>query len=177
MHAAAAPLQYVAAHSLAGSVPAAKVVQVPSADAPAAAVHAWHVPLQELEQHTPSAQKPLKHSPPTLQAEPAGSFGVQAPPRQVVPLLHCASEAQLARHAPAPSHVVKPHSLPGSALATTAEQAPFTWAPVVSAQASHVPPHTESQQTPSVQNPEVHWLPAVQVEPCALRATHVPALQ
>jgi hypothetical protein len=33
------------------------------------------------------------------------------------------------------------------------------------AQNWHLPPHAFSQQTPSVQNPDMHWLPAVQVAP------------
>ncbi len=150
---------------------------MPSAGAPVATVQPWQAPSHEPLQHTPSAQKPEKQSPPAVQAEPLGSFGAHVPPEQTVPLLHCESELQPARHAPVPSQKPKPHSAAGSALATMLEQAPFTWEPVSREQASHVPPHAESQQTPSVQKPEPHWLPAVQAAPCALRATHVPALQ
>ena len=177
MHAAAVPLQYVAAHSEAGSVPAAYVVQVPSALEPVATVQPWQAPLHEPLQQTPSAQKPEKQSAPVVQAEPLGCFGAHVPPEQTVPLLHWASDVHGARHAPAPSQVEKPHSLPGSVFATTLEHAPFTCAPVTSEHAWHVPPHAESQHTPSVQKPEVHWLPALQAEPWAFRATHVPALQ
>jgi hypothetical protein len=153
------------------------VVHVPLAGAPVATVQPWQAPSHEALQHTPSAQKPEKQSAPTAHAEPLGSFGAHVPPEQTVPLLHWESELQPARHAAAPSQRPKPHSLAGSALATTGAQAPFTWEPVSSEQASHVPPHAESQQTASVQKPEAHWLPALQAAPCALRATHVPALQ
>jgi len=45
-------------HSLSGSVPAATVPQVPSEPPPfLAALHAWHLPVQDVLQHTPSTQK------------------------------------------------------------------------------------------------------------------------
>jgi hypothetical protein len=46
------PQTYVVAHT----VLAGNVVHVPSADAPCAAAHAWHVPLHATLQHTPSKQ-------------------------------------------------------------------------------------------------------------------------
>ena len=61
-----------ALHSLAGSVPSVTLLQVPSADCPVSfARQETQVPLQALLQHTLSAQKPDKHSPPAAQAWPA----------------------------------------------------------------------------------------------------------
>jgi len=47
------------AHSLSGSVPKPMTPQAPSAPVPfLAVVQAWHVPLQEVLQQTPSVQNP-----------------------------------------------------------------------------------------------------------------------
>jgi hypothetical protein len=46
-----------------------------------------------------------------------------------------------------------------------------------SAQASHWPSQALLQQTPSVQNPVVHWLPWVHAAPFAFTGRHRPAAQ
>jgi hypothetical protein len=44
-------------------VPSDRIVQVPSLDAPRAAVHAVHEPVHGWSQHTPSATLPLAQPP------------------------------------------------------------------------------------------------------------------
>src|SRR5690606_28753664 len=60
-----------AAHSLSGSLPAWMGPQTPSAPLPfLARVHAEQVPAHAVSQQTPSAQKPLAHWSPAVQASP-----------------------------------------------------------------------------------------------------------
>jgi hypothetical protein len=76
------PLHSASPHSLAGSVLEANAVQVPSAEAPDAAAHAWHVPAHALSQQTPSAQKPVPHWLAAVQGLATASFWEQVPPLQ-----------------------------------------------------------------------------------------------
>ena len=70
-------------HSLPGSVPPLIGPQVPSAPCPLmAAVHALHVPEQEVLQQTPSATKPLVHSFAPPAELPLDFFATHEPPEQ-----------------------------------------------------------------------------------------------
>lgn len=101
---APAPSQLVFPHPFSGSVPAGRGVQVPALPLSA---HETHAPLHAVSQQTPSAQKPLTHSHPSVQAPPP-CFARQAPAlHQLVAVLHSEPQAwaQLVRHAPTPSQV------------------------------------------------------------------------
>ena len=74
-------------HMLVGSEPPAGTgVQVPAL-APSA--HERHLPVQSVLQHTPCAQKPLAHSPPSPQTAPGGL-------RPHEPFVHTAGASQSA---------------------------------------------------------------------------------
>jgi hypothetical protein len=79
--------------------------------------------------------------------------------------------------AAAPPQKVAPHSLPGSVPAAYAVHVPSEDAPAAAAQAWQGPLHAALQQTPSVQKPEVHWLPALQEVPPANFGVQAPPLQ
>jgi hypothetical protein len=148
-HEAATPLQVYAPQSPAGSVWAEALVHVPSAPG---RLQAWQSPVQPWLQHTPSAQALDWHSPLLAQPTPLALKQV-AEPLQVV------SSA---------------HSLAGSWYAGTLVQVPVEPAML---QARQVPVQVESQQTPSAQKPETHWLAAVQEAAGCFFGVHVPALQ
>jgi hypothetical protein len=75
----------------------------------------------------------------------------------------------------APLQLVAPtHSLEGSWNAGTLVQMPTVPATL---HARHVPVQVESQQTPSAQNPERHWLAPVQAAAGCFFGVHVPPLQ
>jgi hypothetical protein len=171
---AAAPLQKVAPHSDAGSVLTAMGRQVPG---PAARLHAWHVPSQAPLQHTPSAQKPDWHSLAASHSEAAGCFGSQVPAWQNAPGLQSASTPHSPMQAALPLHSDRPHSPAASVRAATGVQVPSAEAPSPAAHTSHVPLQAPSQQTPSVQVPERHWLDAVQPVPRWSFGAQLPALQ
>jgi len=67
----------LSAHSPLSDSPALRLAQVPSVPPVFAAVHAMHWPLQAVLQHTPSAQKPLTQSPPTVQGAPRAAAPTQ----------------------------------------------------------------------------------------------------
>jgi len=85
-------------------VPAGRLVQVPSALAPSASLHALQPPRQALSQHTPSTQRPEAHCAPLLQAAPSASVEVQLPAVQVAPGAHCDEEEHVVGHAAVPPH-------------------------------------------------------------------------
>src|SRR3569833_1091789 len=72
----------VAAHWLRGSLPGANTVQVPSAQAPIAAVHARQSPVQALSQQTPWAQTLLRHWPGVVHGVPFACMARQTPLEQ-----------------------------------------------------------------------------------------------
>jgi hypothetical protein len=134
------------AHSLSGSRFAAIVPHVPSAPEPFfAAVQALQSVLQTELQQTPSAQKPLVHSPLFVQLVPFAS----------------------SEHAPVPLHDNPPkHSLSGSRPAPMLPQTPLTPEPFFTAvQAWQVPVQTALQQTPSAQKPLTHSVPSTHASP------------
>src|SRR5262245_30021914 len=63
-------------HSSRGSVPSCAVTQVPTVPCPAQVMQTWS---QAALQQTPSAQKPLAHSPPIAHAVPSGLPGASMP--------------------------------------------------------------------------------------------------
>jgi hypothetical protein len=67
------PVQVVSAGQVSGSGFPFTAVQAP------AALQAWQVPAQAESQHTPSAQKPIAHSPPLVQGAPSGLPVAQVP--------------------------------------------------------------------------------------------------
>jgi hypothetical protein len=77
---------------------------------------------------------------------------------------------------PWPSHVPATHvpvQLPSTVPAPTGLQVPCP----LTLQRWQVPQPEDWQQTPSVQNPEVHWLVLVQLAPLACGAAQTPPLQ
>ena len=66
------------------------------------------------------------------------------------------------------------HSLSGSVPGPTKEQVPTDPALL---QRWQRPLHTLPQQTPSVQKPELHWLPVTQTTPFGFFGKHDPAEQ
>ena len=64
--------------------------------------HAWHCPLQDWSQQTPSAQNPEAHWFAPAQAAPGPSWGVQTPAEQKLLAEQSASRTQSPRHAVAP---------------------------------------------------------------------------
>lgn len=104
-----------------------------------ASAHASHCPVQATLQHTPSAQKPLTHSPAIVHDRPV--FSLQAP---------------------VASQLLMPLQLPGSSALVTATQVPPP--PVQAWQVEH---DALPQQVPSTQAALVQSLAAVQVCPFA----------
>jgi hypothetical protein len=77
------PLQVLPTpHSLSGSLPMGITPQVPSTPPVRTASQARQVVVQAVAQQTSSTQKPLRHSPGSVQASPAGFFAVQVMPLQ-----------------------------------------------------------------------------------------------
>jgi hypothetical protein len=83
-------------HSPSGSVPSGTAVQTPTLPA---RLHFSHVPPHRALQQTPSAQKPLKHSPSPPQAKP--SFFLHTPDAvsQELPAVQSELDVQAALHA------------------------------------------------------------------------------
>ena len=112
-----------------------------------AIVHAWQVPLQAVLQQTPSAQSPLAHAPPLVQAVPFES-PTQVPPVHS-PLVQSAATSQsfpFAHVLPSMSHSEPPQSTPVS---------PPSWMPSAQWEATQVP--VPLQTTPP---PSVHGVPS-----------------
>jgi hypothetical protein len=63
---------------------------------------AWHCPPQAVSQHTPSAQKPLPHSPGTAHGSPGPFCGTHEPLEQKSPGAQSRSAEHDPRHAVAP---------------------------------------------------------------------------
>jgi hypothetical protein len=101
-----------------------------------------HAPVQALLQQKPSTQAPFAQS--------------ALPPAQAWPTTSL--------HAPVPSQVLVPVQLGGSGALSTGAHVPALAAVLHAAQVLQLP---VSQQTPSVQKPVSHWLPAVHALPCA----------
>jgi hypothetical protein len=134
------PLQTYAPHGGLPEYPAEAGPQVPSAVAPSDAAQASHAPLQAELQQKPLTHVLLAQSPlPLGQAWPTSSR-------------HCPVELQLL--VPLQFEVVP---------LVTAEQVPGL---VALLQAWQVAQLDVSQQTPSTQKPESHWLPVVHAFPC-----------
>lgn len=129
------PLHERPPHSASGSFPFTILSHTPFCPLPfLAAEQATHVPLQEALQQNPSTQYPDKH---------IALF------EQV-----CALSSW---HVLAPLHAPLTHSLSGSEPLTIGPHIPFEPFPfLVAVQASHVPAHAVSQQTPSAQCPDAH---------------------
>jgi hypothetical protein len=68
-----------APHSPSGSANCGMNPQVPLLPPVLAALHAWQLPEQALRQHTPSTQKPLRHSLPAPHATPTDFLQAPAP--------------------------------------------------------------------------------------------------
>jgi hypothetical protein len=66
---------------------------------------------------------------------------------------------------PQPICEVAAHSMSGSVPFETPRQRPFAWPVLAIEQAMHSVLHADSQQNPSTQLLEVHWLFSVQAEP------------
>jgi hypothetical protein len=182
----------VAAHCPVGAaVPAGIGVHVPVVPV---RLHAMHVPVHPLLQHTPWAQLPELHSGPMAQVAPMG----------LSPQLlfrHCAGETQsvlveqvvlhavalqvkgtqlalvTVRHAPAPSHVRAGVSVEPVQLAATQTVPAAIW--------RHLPAPSQVPSFPQTLVVVAHWLagvgaaPAgigvhVPVDPVRLHAVHVP---
>jgi hypothetical protein len=81
---------------------------------------------------------------------------------------------QAAMQAPVPLQYVRPHSKAGSVFTGMDVQVPTEPA---RSHAWHVPAHPALQHTPSTHCPLLHSCAALQDEPFAFFAVHVPALQ
>jgi hypothetical protein len=192
--------------------------------------HDLHGPHAPSGQHTPSVQWPLMHWVSIAHARLSGCRSVQVPPRQLKPVTHSGSAAQVVRQVPATPqrkgeqlwgvwrHVPSPSQAPtGVNIEPVHEELPQLVDVGALAQAPrpsqrpvnphggagvqppcgsmssagtgwHVPavPSTlherqlpqleEAQQTPSMQLPLSHSLPAAQICPKAF-LPHAPALQ
>lgn len=102
-------------HELVGSTPPAGTgAQVPGE---AARAHDRQVPVQAVRQHTPWAQNPLAHSPPSPQATPG-------PLRPHEPAVQTAGDAQSASAVQLALHAVAPHRKGKQELAAGVTQAP-----------------------------------------------------
>jgi hypothetical protein len=98
-----------------GSVsPVGTLVQVPRAFGNA---HDLQVPPQEVEQHTPCSQKPLRHSVPFMQTAPLGL-------RPHEPLMQTAGEAQSASAVHVPLQASVPQRYGKQEVAPGVTQAP-----------------------------------------------------
>ena len=84
------------------TLPAASTVQAPLAVAPSAAAQTSHPPAQAPLQQKPSTQLPDTHWLAAVQDWPSAFFPTHAPPMQVLPAAHCASEVQLEGQAAVP---------------------------------------------------------------------------
>ena len=186
-----------AVHSASGSVFAVTAAQVPFVPPVFAAVHAWHVALHAVLQHTPSTQLPLAHAPhpATLQslvrlhAAPCAFCDAHVPLEvQYVPAGHAASfvhppgqDVSVPSHSDPVTHAGTP-AVPAFAAPHVPSSVPLCFSAAV--HASHAPPHAVSQHTPSVQLPVAHTaqpatlqsLVALHVAPCTFFVAHVPAL-
>jgi hypothetical protein len=166
-----APLQTALPHSSPGSVPLACAVQVPRLPE---RLHASHVPLHALLQHTPSTHCPEAHCPEPAQDVPFAFFVRQVPASQKLPVLHSVSEVHGLMHAAVPAQYVVPHSPAESVPRASGEQVPTLPARL---HASHVPLQAVPQQTPSAHWPDTHSLPPAHALPVAFCAVQLPDRQ
>src|SRR5690349_3252640 len=79
-----------------------------------AAAHAWHVPVHEVSQHTPSTQNPLVQPFAVLHAAPNAACERHVPASQKFPLAQSPSLAHVLEHAP-PEHRYGAHVAPDCA--------------------------------------------------------------
>jgi hypothetical protein len=100
--------------------------------------------------------------------------GTQAAATHQSAATHSASAPQLVAQLPAGPQTNPPQAWPGGGVPETLVQVPSLPG---SAQDWQPPPQEASQQRPSAQAPEPHWLAAVQAEARALRGTQAPASQ
>lgn len=121
-------------------------------------------------QQTPSEQKPLRQSLPSEQAAPSPDFATQTPPTHAAVERHCASLVhEVGQLGLVPLQTKRPQlGFMPLVPAETLVQMPRV---ADRSQRSQPPAHALSQQTPSTQLPEMHWLPAVQLLPWASLAT------
>jgi hypothetical protein len=122
--------------------------QVPSAPWPFfIAEHATQTPEHAVSQQMPSTQFIEAHCVSVVHVEPLGRFvGVVHPPEPLQSLFM--------------------HSLSGSVPVRMTPQVPLVpWPFFAAVQAWHKPGHAPSQQTPSVQKPDVHCVACVQAAP------------
>ena len=166
-----APVQKATPQSLPGSVPAPETVQVPPVPG---ALHASHGPVQAASQQTPSVQKPEPHSAALPHATPSPVRTMQLPRSQRKPTLQSALDAHVASHVVDPEQSPAPHSCAGSFPSATGEQVP---AVATALQASQVPLHAPSQQTPSAQKPEAQSAPEAHARAPPRFGVHVPDRQ
>jgi hypothetical protein len=168
------PLQKWVAHSPAGSWPEGMGWQLPAV--PEERWQDSQLPAQALPQHTPSEQNPDWHSPAVPQPLPNG-LSWHVPATQLLPGLQSTLLLHPPRHAPCPLQLPAPQSPPGSLPRATGVHSPVLPGRL---QASHVPEHARSQQTPSTQNPPLHSEPVLHASPgkrSPTAAVQLPATQ
>jgi hypothetical protein len=165
------PLQSVRPHSFWGSVPPATGAQVPRLPATSQASQA---PVQAVAQHTPSTQRPPRHSASTPHAVPFAFCPTQTPWMQAAFCLQSEGPVHGNAQDAAPLHTALPHSRPGSVPRAWGVQVPRAPERL---QASHVPLHVPLQHTPSTHWPEVHCPDPAQAVPFAFFGRQVPASQ
>lgn len=149
-------------------------VQVPSAEAPAATLHASHAPAQAVSQHTPSAQKFDRHCTAALQLAPAAFFAAQ-----YMPLHHVASGQpaphRIGQSVSVPLHTtLPPHAGEPGSFAGDGRQVPTLLARL---QRSQLPVHAWSQHTPSAQKPDSHSRLVPQLSPVVFAGSQLPLAQ
>jgi hypothetical protein len=165
------PLQVAVPQPFSTSVPAGRGAQPPTSPGRLQASHApVHAPLQ----HTPSTQKPEAQSDAWAHASPLPFGPLQVPPSQLLGALHWPLLEQVARHRPAPSQKLPPHSLAGSVPAVAGAHEPALPGTL---QDSQGPAQGLLQQTPSVHAPDSHSAARKQAAPSGRSATHAPKEQ
>jgi hypothetical protein len=146
--------------------------------APRRAAQVSQLPSHAALQQKPSAQCWLAHSASTAQVAPLGALPLHSPEMHERPDAHSAPEPQVVPHAAElPVQRYGRHEgAPGEPGATKV-QVPSNVAPSAVEQASQLPSHALSQQTPSTQKPDWQSPFAVHDCPLASACTQLPPLQ
>lgn len=130
-----------------------------------------------MAQHTPSTQKPDRHSQLPPHTTPTGFLGVQLVPTHALVESHCVAAQppeQVVEHAPAPLQVKAPQPFSGSEPLVWLRQVPTK---PVRLHATHEPLHELLQHTPSTHWPELHSQVLLHEAPFAFFAVQVEPAQ
>lgn len=123
---------------------------------------------QKSEQQTPSEQMNESHWDAVVHGAPSGPRLLQTPPRHSLLKTHWRSIVQVAGHWADPLHRY------GLQLGEPALPIGFTTQAPATLQDVHGEAQALSQHLPPTQCPLRHWVPAVQVAPCARKFAQTP---